>query len=163
MTGHLVFSSVHANTAAGAVPRLIDLGVEPFLIASTLHMVVAQRLVRKLCTHCVQAIPLTKVTSKFLADAKTYISANIVSRVKENFEAKGCNYCRRTGYRGRIGIFEILDMNEDLRSMVVAKATSDELWRASRKNGAKTMLEDGLLKVIKGQTTLEEVFRVVST
>ncbi len=162
MTGHLVFSSVHANTAAGAIPRMIDLGVEPFLLASTVNMVIAQRLVRLLCPRCTEAIPVSPVAMKMLDDAKETISPAIRTRVTSNFAARGCAYCHRTGYRGRIGIFELFDVDESAREQIVSGATTDQLWKQARKKGVKTMLEDGLLKVAARQTTIEEVFRVIS-
>lgn len=162
MTGHLVFSSVHANTAAAAIPRLIDLGVEPFLVASTLNMVIAQRLVRVLCPRCVEPVPFSPLVQKLLEDAKHTVSADIYKQVTTNYFAKGCAFCRRTGYRGRIGIFELFDVDESIREHVTAKASTDALWKLARNKGTKSMLEDGLLKVISRQTTIEEIFRVIS-
>lgn len=163
MTGHLVFSSVHANTAAGAVPRMMDLGVEPFLLASTLHMVIAQRLVRVLCPKCKKPVPISPIAHQWLADVKARINPKIVKAVTTNYEAPGCSYCRRTGFKGRIGIFEILDVDSEIRQAIVDKKSSDELWKMARIKHAKTMLEDGLIKVAKGITTIEEVFRVISS
>jgi len=163
MTGHLVFSSVHANTAAGAIPRMTDLGVEPFLLASTLHMVIAQRLVRVLCPKCKKPAPLSAIARQWLDDVKTRINPVIFKTITTNYAAPGCAYCRRTGFKGRIGLFEILDADADVRQAMVNKKSSDELWEIARTKHAKTMLEDGLIKVVKGMTTIEEVFRVVSS
>jgi type II secretory ATPase GspE/PulE/Tfp pilus assembly ATPase PilB-like protein len=163
MTGHLVFSSVHANTAAGAIPRMTDLGVEPFLLASTLHMVIAQRLVRVLCPKCKKSVPISPIARQWLDDVKARINPAIVKTVTANYESRGCAYCRRTGFKGRIGIFEIFDVDADIREAIVNKKSSDELWKMARAKHAKTMLEDGLIKVAKGITTIEEVFRVIST
>lgn len=162
MTGHLVFSSVHANTAAGAIPRLVDLGVEPFLVASTVNMVIAQRLVRVLCPRCVSPVPLSSIVEKMLEDAGSTISPEIRKRVTTNYAGRGCSYCRRTGYRGRIGIFEMFDVDEATRAQIIDNASTDALWKIARKKGGKSMLEDGLLKTIAGTTTIEEVFRVIS-
>lgn len=163
MTGHLVFSSVHANTAAGAVPRMTDLGVEPFLLASTLHMVIAQRLVRVVCPKCVRSVPISPVIKKWLDENAKIVDPKIRALVKSNLEPKGCTNCRQTGFKGRIGIFEILDIDAELRQAVIDKKSSDEIWTIARKNHTKSMLEDGLLKVQNGQTTIEEVFRVISS
>lgn len=163
MTGHLVFSSVHANTAAGAIPRMTDLGVEPFLLSSTIHMVIAQRLVRVLCPKCVVPTPVSALLSKWLNDTYIDIDPAIRAQVTTNYEAKGCAYCRRTGFKGRIGIFEILDVDSDIRAGIVEKRSSDEIAKIAREKHTKTMLEDGLIKVAKGMTTIEEVFRVISS
>lgn len=163
MTGHLVFSSVHANTAAGAIPRMMDLGVEPFLLASTLHMVIAQRLVRVLCPKCKKPVAISAIARQWLHDTKARINPKIVKTVTTNYEAHGCSYCRRTGFKGRIGIFEIFDVDSQIRQAIVDKKSSDELWKMARAGHAKTMLEDGLIKVAKGVTTIEEVFRVISS
>lgn len=163
MTGHLVFSSVHANTAAGAIPRMMDLGVEPFLLASTLHMVIAQRLVRVLCPKCKKPEPISPIAKTWLSDVKARINPAILKTVTTNYRAPGCSYCRRTGFKGRIGIFEIMDVDGDIREGIVNKKSSDELWKMARAKKAKTMLEDGLIKVAKGMTTIEEVFRVISS
>jgi type IV pilus assembly protein PilB len=162
MTGHLVFSTVHANTSSGAIPRMIDLGVEPFLLASTLNLVIAQRLVRVLCPKCKREIALNPVIKKKLLIVKDNLNSDIYSHVKYNYEAPGCTYCYNTGFRGRIGIFEILAINENIRDQIVNKSPSNVIWNIARELGAKTMLEDGLIKVTKGMTTMEEVFRVIS-
>jgi type II secretory ATPase GspE/PulE/Tfp pilus assembly ATPase PilB-like protein len=162
MTGHLVFSTVHANTSAGAIPRMIDLGVEPFLVASTLNMVIAQRLVRVLCPKCKTEIPINPIMGKRLKDHKEKISPEIQKMVNKNYEAKGCQYCYSTGFKGRIGIFELLAIDDKQKQFIADKATSNEIWTQARFDNAKTMLEDGLIKVSKGITTLEEVYRVIS-
>jgi type IV pilus assembly protein PilB len=162
MTGHLVFSTVHANTSAGAIPRMVDLGVEPFLLASTLNMVIAQRLVRVLCPRCKEETAIDPIMQKKLDDLKKRISPEIAKMVRKNHASVGCHSCYGTGFRGRIGIFELLAVDESIKELVVNKATSNVIWDVARKKGAKTMLEDGLIKVAKGETTLEEVFRVIS-
>lgn len=162
ITGHLVFSSVHANNAAAAIPRMLDLGVEPFLLASTLNMVVAQRLVRVLCSKCREEIPISPLLQKRLDEAKKRVSLDIRTALKNNFLPKGCSACYQTGFRGRTGIFELLSVDEEIQGLIVAKAQSGLIWEAARRKGAKTMLEDGLIKVAKGLTTIEEVFRVIS-
>lgn len=162
MTGHLVFSSVHANTAAGAIPRMLDLGCEPFLLASTLNMVIAQRLVRILCPKCKQKVPLTQPIIERLREARGGISPGVANMLNYNYVPKGCPHCLGTGFRGRIGIFEILLIDDDVKELIVQKSSSDKIWDTARKKGPKTMLEDGLIKVSKGITSIEEVFRVIS-
>ncbi|OGM08992.1 hypothetical protein A2159_01195 [Candidatus Woesebacteria bacterium RBG_13_34_9] len=162
MTGHLVFSTVHANTSAGAIPRMIDLGAEPFLISSTLNMVIAQRLVRVLCSKCKIKGNLNPLTKNKLKTAKKSISPEILKILKNIYQPVGCNACHQTGFSGRIGIFEILNIDNNIKEMIVSKKTSDQIWRVAREKGAKTMLEDGIIKVAKGITTIEEVFRVIS-
>jgi type IV pilus assembly protein PilB len=162
MTGHLVFSSVHANTAAGAVPRMLDLGCEPFLLASTLNMVIAQRLVRILCTKCSETIPITDAFYERLKEARGGIADSVLNMLTNNYKAKGCSHCLNTGFRGRCGIFEILKVDDDVKKSIVEKSTDSKIWEIARKKGQKNMLEDGLIKVSKGITSIEEVFRVIS-
>ncbi len=162
MTGHMVFSTVHANTAAGAIPRMIDLGTEPFLIASTLNMVIAQRLVRVLCPKCKKETVIDAVAKEKLTAMKDTIQPDIYKRIGNAYAPVGCNVCHGTGYRGRIGIFEILYVDEEMKELIAAKAATSQLWNLARKKGAKTMLEDGIIKAAKGMTTIEEVLRVIS-
>lgn len=162
MTGHLVFSSVHANTAAGAIPRMLDLGCEPFLLASTLNMIIAQRLVRILCPKCRVTIPISQAIRERLRETRGGIAKGVTSVLTDNFIPKGCPHCLNTGFRGRLGIFEILLIDDDIKELIVAKASSDKIWDTARAKGPKTMLEDGLIKVSKGITSIEEVFRVIS-
>lgn len=162
MTGHLVVSSIHANNAAGAIPRMIDLGVEPFLVASTVNLVIAQRLVRVLCPKCKQESPLTPQLKERLQQASGKISPLIRKKITTNYIGRGCTWCHHTGFRGRIGIFELIPVTDTLRSLIVNKATTAAIWDEARKNGAKSMIEDGFIKVHRGLTTIEEVFRVIS-
>lgn len=162
MTGHLVLSSVHANTASGAVPRMIDLGIEPFLLASTLNLVVAQRLVRVLCVKCKKKANLDSASKKRLSDLKETISKSVLKNFKNNYEPVGCPNCFNTGYKGRIGIFEILPVDSGIKDLIVEKASGQKLAFEAKKRGLKTMLEDGIIKVEKGLTSLQEVFRVIS-
>jgi type II secretion system protein E len=150
LTGHLVFSTIHTNDAAGAVTRLLDMGIEPFLVSSSLEGVLAQRLVRKVCDACAQPEP-----AKPLMSAKQGLPAPSNRR-----RGQGCEDCKFTGYRGRAGIFELLALDEDIRTMVVNHATAGEIAEAAIKRGMKTMLRDGMEKVELGMTTIEEVTRV---
>ncbi|MCM8800539.1 MAG: GspE/PulE family protein [Candidatus Omnitrophica bacterium] len=154
LTGHLVLSSLHTNDAAGAITRLIDMGVEPFLIASSLIGVLAQRLVRVICSNCKQQYqPEEEVYNKLSLDKDNRISL---------YRGKGCIQCRHTGYKGRVGIFEVLVMNEHLRELTTKNRPTIEIQQAAEQAGMITLKQDGYDKVMKGITTLEEVLRVVS-
>jgi len=152
LTGHLVFSTLHTNDAPGAVTRLIDMGVEPYLVASSLEAVLAQRLVRVLCKHCKQ--PDTTPTT---AAIKAQIGIPASDTV---FRAVGCRECRNTGYHGRHAIFEWMDIDNDLRQLVLKNVSSGEIAALARKNGLRVLSEDGWRLVRKGVTTPEEVLRV---
>lgn len=150
LTGHLVLSTLHTNESVGAVARLIDMGVEPFLITSSLVGVVAQKLIRKVCPHCAETYTDSPET---LAEIGLKGSVNLV-------RGKGCNECRFTGYLGREGLFELLFITEGIRRLIIQKATASEIKNYAIKEGFRTMREEGLLKVAKGLTTLDEVIRV---
>lgn len=151
LTGHLVLSTLHTNDAPGAIARLIDIGVEPFLISSSLMGVVAQRLVRKICASCRKAYtPVPDVL-------------NDLGRQGEKLSfmrGQGCQECRGTGYSGRIALFELLSMNESIRHLTVSRASAAQIRSQAQETGFKRLREDGLQKAIQGLTTLEEVFRV---
>lgn len=154
LTGHLVFSTLHTNDAPTAIPRLIDLGIKPFLVASSVVASMAQRLVRTICKNCAEP---HEYPDKFL---------EAVGWEKEEVEditfykGAGCHDCAGTGYRGRIGIFELMEMTQDVRDMAFEKATAGEIRVKAREQGMVALMEDGLRKVKAGQTTLEEVLRV---
>ena len=160
MTGHFVFSTVHANTAASVIPRMIDLGIEPFLLASTLNIVVAQRLVRMVCSFCAQDAPLSPTITKKLSDTGSLVSSSVLNALKLNIDSPGCARCNFTGFRGRTGVFELLLVDDNIRDLIIAKKPSRIIQDTSLKQGSKSMLEDGLIKVTKKITTIEEVFRV---
>lgn len=155
LTGHLVFSTLHTNTAAEAITRLLDMGIEPYLLADALNGVLSQRLVRLLCPYCKQ--PLAG-GAKF----KDVVAAFPLPPNKAIYEAKGCNRCRGTGYKGRIGIHEFLPYNEDIRKLVLSRQSSKLIEREARKTGMLTLFEDGVIKVYEGLTSLDEVLRVAS-
>ena len=149
LTGHLIFSTLHTNDAPGAMTRLMDMGVENYLVSSTLIGVVAQRLVRRICNSCKTEYRIPSELKKELR-----INTDILWR------GKGCEECSNTGYRGRIGIFELLVVNDEIRNMIMAKATSRELREKAISLGMKTLRQDGIEKVMKGITTSDEVLRV---
>jgi general secretion pathway protein E len=153
LTGHLVFSTLHTNDAAGAVTRLLDMGVEPFLVSSSLECLIAQRLVRLICPDCKTKI---KPTKQILEDLGLKEDINKV----EVFEGKGCEACKFTGYKGRTAIYEILRLNEEIRQMVLTKASSQDIKRKAIQQGMKTLFLDGWKKVLAGKTTISEIVRV---
>ena len=152
LTGHLVLSTLHTNDAPSAITRLLDLGVESFLLSSTIRGILAQRLVRVICPYCKE-----KDDSATLPEDAI---SSIIDAQSELYRGKGCEKCAFTGYRGRSGIFELLVVNDDLRRLILKNADANELRQMAKKDGMKTILEDGIAKVRAGMTTLSEVFRV---
>ncbi len=152
LTGHLVFSTLHTNDSAGAIPRLVDMGAAPFLVSSALILVAAQRLVRVICTNCKEdAAPDPVLIRRLGLQAK--------EGDLKVFQGKGCDKCGRTGYRGRLGIFELLTVTPEIVPLILDRADAGAIRRAARAQGMRTMVEDGIRKAIRGITTLEEVAR----
>lgn len=155
LTGHLVFSTLHTNDAPGAITRLIDMGVKPFLVASSIQAVMAQRLIRALCPKCKQPdrepdpmwMKLVGLTEKDIADRTIY-------------KPRGCDYCNGIGFRGRIGIFEMMQMNNEIRTLAFERAATNKIRKAALAGGMKSLLMDGRLKVLNGTTTAEEIVKV---
>lgn len=162
LTGHLLLSTLHTNSALGTIPRLLELGVKPSLIASCMNVIVAQRLVRMLCERCKEPYLPSKKTIAALEKILALIPDNGKTKKPEKIETlyrpKGCPYCTLTGYRGRKGIFEIVDMTQPVRDLISNMATEKEIFNEARKNGYILMAEDGLIKVLEGLTTMEEVW-----
>lgn len=160
LTGHLVFSTLHTNDAATAIPRLIDMKVEPFLVASTVSVIVAQRLVRKICSSCKTEIELSlDDLTKHFPEATIVKQWGKKSKYKV-FKGKGCKMCRLSGYQGRVGLYEVLEVTSPIRKLIAQKADADSLVTAAIKEGMQTILADGFAKVLVGSTTIEEVLRV---
>ncbi len=157
LTGHLVFSTLHTNDAASAVTRLIDMGVEPFLVASSVVAIMAQRLVRKVCPHCKEEV---KLSPKMLEQIKTVLPPNVDVSSLTFYRGRGCEICKGTGYLGRTCINELLIPDEKIREMIVDKVPATKIKLYARQKGMLTLREDGLLKVVEGTTTIEEVMRV---
>jgi general secretion pathway protein E len=157
LTGHLVFSTVHTNDAAGAVTRLVDMGVEPFLVASSLTGILAQRLVRRICQDC--RTPY-QPTSEELAEITLPPDALARAGVPHVYKANGCTACNRLGYRGRTGIYELLLVDDEVRQLVLKNVDSGTLKKSALKRGMKTLLDDGGRKVMLGETTIAEVLTV---
>ena len=158
MTGHQVYSSLHTNDAFSAIPRLMQIGVEPYLLSGSLICIIAQRLVRRLCPHCKEKYPITeeekKIVSRLLGD-------KIASKVNELYRAKGCDKCRNTGFSGRMAVVEIIDVDKELDEMIVTRATKKEITNYLNKHGFISMQMDGIQKVIMGYTTMDELIRSV--
>ena len=153
LTGHLVLSTLHTNDAAGAVTRLVDMGVEPFLVSSSLECLIAQRLVRLICPDC-------KTPQKIPESACKDFNLNSKEKEARVYNGKGCPACKFSGYRGRTGIYEIIPMNETLREMVIQKASSQQIKKKAVEMGMRTLRQDGWQKITNGLTTIEEVMRV---
>ncbi len=150
LTGHMVFSTLHTNDAAGAFPRLIDMGVEPFLIASAVAGVMGQRLCRRLCPNCRKEVPI---------DMKYYNLAYPPEK-QTVFEPVGCDHCSRTGYKGRRALFEVLEVDEDIEGAIVRRENATQIRNLSLEKGMKTLREDGWAKVFRGVTSVKEIMRV---
>ena len=150
LTGHMVFSTLHTNDAAGAFPRLIDMGVEPFLIASAVAGVMGQRLCRRLCPNCRKEVPLDR----------KYYTLPYPAAKDTVFEPNGCDACTRTGYKGRRALFEVLDVDEDIEGAIVRRENATQIRNLSLAKGMKTLREDGWAKVFKGVTSVDEIIRV---
>jgi general secretion pathway protein E len=156
LTGHLVLSTLHTNDAPSSITRLLEMGVEDYLLTSTLNAVLAQRLVRKLCSHCREAY---QASAQMLAEMRMQRLAG--DRPVSLFRAKGCPACNGSGYHGRIAIIEVLIMTEGIRSLIIQHADAGTLRRAAREEGMLSMYEDGCLKALDGTTNIEEVLRVI--
>jgi type II secretory ATPase GspE/PulE/Tfp pilus assembly ATPase PilB-like protein len=163
LTGHIVLSTLHTNDAAGAIPRLIDMKVEPFLITSAVNLIFAQRLVRRICPNCQEN---KKPNNAELEEIKNEVNKiPELERKKINLtdikipNAPGCDKCQGLGYKGRIGIFEVLPVDKIIEKLILSDAPSSEIKEKAIENGMLTLKQDGILKVLNGITTLEEVWR----
>ncbi len=173
MTGHLVLSTLHTNSAVATIPRLLDMGIAAFLVASTTNVIVAQRLVRKICQHCIASYTLEPEVVKDLEiqfdipDVMVTLERERVVSDKETpldkllfYKGKGCKKCNSTGYKGRMGIYEVLEITTDVGKLIMKKASVNELTKAAKEQDMLTMVEDGFIKAKNGLTTIEEVLRV---
>ena len=162
MTGHLVLSPLHTNDAATSLPRLLDMKIEPFLVASTVNVIIAQRLLRKICMKCIVSYTLT---DRELEDLKTeveisqFLDVNKISDIRF-YKGKGCKSCNNSGYSGRVGIFEVLEVSDDIKELILARANNEQIKKKAMASGMTSMFEDGFEKAVSGKTTLEEIFRV---
>ena len=182
LTGHLVLATLHTNSASGAIPRLIDMGVETFLIASTVNVIMAQRLTRRICINCIESF---SPEEKLKEDIKNVLGERLMraglgpspfaknqyadktAKPAENsnneiklYRGKGCDRCNNTGYKGRIGIYEVMSVNSEIQKLAENNAPSDEIQKKAVENGMITLVQDGYLKALWGVTTIEEVLSV---
>jgi type II secretory ATPase GspE/PulE/Tfp pilus assembly ATPase PilB-like protein len=160
LTGHLLFSTLHANDAVTAVPRLLDMGVEPFLLASTLEVVIGQRLVRRICPQCRYSYSVTLAEAyKLFPGAEKYFKSGEDIRL---YKGKGCEACGGTGYVGRMGIYELLIITPEIQDLIVHRASSADLQTKAISQGLKTLFDDGFEKMKAGITTIQELMRVAA-
>jgi len=157
LTGHLLLSTIHTNDSATTLPRLLDMGIEPFLIASTVNIAIGQRLVRKICSNCRVEKKLNDAEFNSL---KEVIRPELFKNSRNFFEGKGCAVCE-DGYEGRVGIYEVLEVADIIRELIMKRANSNIIQEEAVKEGMTTMLEDGFNKALKGITTIEEVLRII--
>lgn len=176
LTGHLVLSTLHTNSAVATLPRIIDMGAEPFMVASTVNVIVAQRLVRKLCPDCKKEYKMTSKELKILNE--NYDMKAILENIKKNelvkgainkktiwediklYKAIGCEQCNNEGYKGRSGIYEVLEVDDEIEKMISQKTPTEEMEKKAQEKGMLTMVEDGFMKAIDGITSVEEILRV---
>lgn len=160
LTGHLLFSTFHANDAATAMPRLVDMGVEPFLLASTLELIIAQRLVRKICSNCRYSLAIGDAVANVKLgklDIGRYFNKN-----DNVYAGKGCKVCNGSGFKGRTAVFEMIEVTPEMQELMLHSPSTKEIWELAASQGSRPMFEDGIAKVKQGTTTLSEVLRVVS-
>ena len=166
LTGHLVFSTLHTNNAIGAIPRLTDMGMEPFLLTASINVVAAQRLVRKICPDCKKEIEISKTLEeeirKDIENVPDEYFEGIDKKNLKMYKGEGCERCAHTGYAGRFGIFEVLPSNDDVQELILSKVAAHKIFELAQKMGMITMKQDGVVKVLKGLTTMDEVVRVTT-
>ncbi|MDP1688816.1 MAG: GspE/PulE family protein [bacterium] len=158
LTGHLLLSTIHTSDAATTLPRLLDMKIEPYLIASTINLAIGQRLVRKICQNCKTERNITDAEKLSIESALKIEPTNIYKNI---FYGKGCDSCSGSGFKGRVVIAEVIDVDNDIRDAILRKASATEIKKIAMKNGMISMTEEGLRKVVKGETTIEEILRVV--
>ncbi len=157
LTGHKMFSTLHTNDAATTLPRLLDMKVEPFLIASTVNIAIGQRLLRTICPNCRNKKILTDIEFRGLREV---VPATILKQYREFYFGKGCSSCNGTGYKGRVGIYEIMEIDDDIRAAIVRRVNSGEIKKIAMRKGMKTMMEDAFQKALNGIITIEEVLKM---
>lgn len=166
LTGHLLFSTLHTNNAVGAMPRLIDMGIEPFLLTASINLIMAQRLVRKICPGCKKETALSKPVEeelkKSLAGVPDEYLEGLDLDVLKIFKGEGCDKCGHTGYSGRFGIFEVLPNTNEIQDLILSKVSTHKIYQEAAKLGMISMKQDGALKVLRGETTIDEVIRVTT-
>jgi type IV pilus assembly protein PilB len=153
LTGHLVLSTLHTNDAPSTISRLMNMGIEPFLVATSVNLICAQRLVRRICSGCKEKLD---VPQEAMMDAG-YTSEE--AKTQDVFHGKGCGVCNNSGYKGRVGLYEVMEINDELRELILVGASALELKKKALDQGMITLRRSGLIKIAAGQTTLEEVLR----
>jgi len=164
LTGHLVFTTIHTNNAAGTFPRLIDMGIQPEILGSSVNVAMAQRLVRRLCEHCRESVPITGKDKEVMDRLLKNIPhpEDMPDNRETMWVPKGCDKCGGAGYKGRIGIVEAIFMDEQMEQTVRSTSSERQIWRAAERQQIRRMVQDGAVKVLRGITALEEVGRAVS-
>jgi type II secretory ATPase GspE/PulE/Tfp pilus assembly ATPase PilB-like protein len=157
LTGHLVFSTLHTNDSAGSINRLLDMGIEPFLVASSVEGIVAQRLIRRLCAACRRPLEIDDVKKEFLRSEGFPVDRLATQTI---YDPAGCDECRGSGFKGRTGIYEILLVDDHIRPLIISRASASEIKQVAKRRGLKSLREDGWEKVLDGITTIEEILRV---
>ncbi len=155
LTGHLVLSTLHTNDAPGGITRLVEMGIEPFLVSSAVDCIVAQRLARTLCQHCKER---TILSAQVLRDHGFHSHLDV-----EAYEPKGCSRCGMSGYKGRMGLYEVMMVNDEIRDLAIARASADQIAEVAVRHGMRRLREDGLEKVKQGRTSIAEVSRVTGS
>ncbi len=161
LTGHLVLSTLHTNDAASAAPRMLDMGAEPYLLASTINIVIAQRLVRRICLTCVTSEEMSPETKKLIAAQMALTGEEGIVPPPRLYRGAGCKMCHNSGYKGQIGIFEVLSVSNEIRDLILEKAPAVKIKKKAIEQGMTTLFHDGLRKVEEGVTTIDEVLRVI--
>lgn len=165
LTGHLVFSTLHTNSAVESITRLVNMGVQPYLITSTVELIIAQRLVRKVCEFCKKPADLSPEMRAIVKKALENLHAEgeidpALAEKLQFYEAQGCEHCNKVGYKGRVGLYEVFRMNNELRKLILDGGNTMQIQTAAQKNGMVTLEQAGVIKALEGVTTLEEVYRV---
>ena len=168
MTGHMVLTTIHTNDAPSAFVRFLEMGVDDFVLTSIINLVIAQRLVRRVCDKCTESVPLDPIIYSKLLEREDIISVFKENGVKKLEDlstmkfskGKGCDVCMNTGYKGRLGLYELLLPTKNIRDLILKHASSEEIKESAKKDGYKDMVSDGVTKVLAGRTTIEEVLRV---
>jgi type IV pilus assembly protein PilB len=164
MTGHLVLSTIHANNASTVLPRLIEMKIQPFLVASSINIIISQRLIRRICRRCIYSVELSKkeidAISKFIPLRELLKKPSM--KTFRTYRGRGCTICGHSGYAGRVGLFEVMLMDDEIRRAVIEEKSSSVLEAIAQKQGMTTMLEDGIEKVKQGVTSIEEILRVIA-
>ena len=159
LTGHKLLSTLHTTDSATTLPRLLDMGIEPFLVASTVNIAIGQRLVRMICPHCKIK---KRLTDAELENLKEHLRPELVDNHRDFYYGKGCQECGDSGYYDRMGLYEVLEINDFIREAIMRRADASEIKKIAVKNGMVPILEDGFKKAVAGLTTIEEILRVVN-